>query len=461
MTTATRHPPAAARPAALPPAPPGHAAAVLSALVLLLAGCGAGDGDEAAGRSPGAVAGSDGADAARGAAGTVAAEIPSPAAPGSGQPFLAPAGGGVWMSWTEPSPAGHRVAVSQYDGSGWSQPATVAEGDAFFVNWADFPSVHSFQGGLLVAHWLQRGGQGTYDYGVRLSWSEDRGATWSPPWTPHEDGTPTEHGFVSLFERGGEVWAAWLDGRAMTVPGGSMSVRARSLPRDLAGANGTGAPDAVREAAFASPGPEMVVDGRVCECCQTDAVVASGVPVLVYRDREEGEVRDIAVRRFLDSGWTSGVPVHEDGWVIGGCPVNGPALAARGSRVAVAWFTAPEDRPQVNVAFSDDGAATFGAPLRVDSGQPAGRVDIVLLDDGSALATWLERGAGGARILSRRVEPGGRMGDPLRLADTDAGRASGFPRIARLGADRLMLAWTDPSGESRVRVAVLPLTRWQ
>ena len=457
MTTAT-HPPAAD---ARPTWPPGHAATVLSAVVLLLAGCGAGDGDGAAGRSTGAGAGAGAVGVAGGAAGTVAAEIASPAAPGSGQPFLAPAAGGVWMSWTEPSPAGHRVAVSHYDGRGWSRPATVAEGDAFFVNWADFPSVQPFRGGLLVAHWLQRGGQGTYDYGVRLSWSEDRGATWSPPWTPHEDGTPTEHGFVSLFERGGEVWAAWLDGRAMTAPGGPMSVRARSLPLRPAAANGASAPDAAREAASASPGPEMVVDGRVCECCQTDAVVAAGVPVLVYRDRVEGEVRDIAASRLLDSGWTPGVPVHEDGWVIGGCPVNGPALAARGSRVAAAWFTAPENRPRVNVAFSDDGAATFGARLRVDSGQPAGRVDIVLLDDGSALATWLERGGGGARILSRRVEPGGRMGDPVRLADTHEGRASGFPRIARLGADRLMLAWTDPSGESRVRVAVLPLTRWQ
>lgn len=455
MTTGKMFPPAVD---GAPGRVPCAVAALLCASVLGLAACGADGGG--AGGAPGSGAGgaTAGGIVDGGASGALADEIVSPAGPGSGQPFLAPAGGGVWMSWTEPSPAGHRVAVSHYDGRGWSPPATVAEGDGFFVNWADFPSVRQFHG-LLVVHWLQRGGQGTYDYGVRIAWSADRGATWSAPWTPHEDGTPTEHGFVSLFERGGAVWSAWLDGRAMTVPGGPMSVRARSLP--LAAAGGTGSPGEARIGSSAPAGPELVVDDRACECCQTDAGVVAGVPVFVYRDRAEGEVRDIAVSRLIDAGWTPGVPVHEDGWVIGGCPVNGPALAAGEAGVAVAWFTAPENRPRVNVAFSGDGAVSFGAPLRVDEGQPAGRVDVVMLDDGSALVTWLERGAGGARILSRRVEPGGRMGDPVPLADTDAARASGFPRIARLGADRLVLAWTDPGGESRVRVAVLPLDRWR
>ncbi len=428
---------------------PAGAAPLLIAAVSGLAGCGVGEGGaSAADRSP-----------EGGPGGFAAKEITSPAAPGSGQPFLAPADGGVWMSWTEPASAGHRVAVSRYDGRGWSAPATVAAGDAFFVNWADFPSVHSF-GDFLVAHWLRRGGQGTYDYGVRIAWSADRGVTWSAPWTPHEDGTPTEHGFVSFFERGGAVWAAWLDGRAMTVPGGPMSVRARSLPLALSAEREAGGPGG-RRLRSAAAGPERVIDGRACECCQTDAVVVAGVPVLAYRDRADGEIRDIAVSRLLDSGWSPGAPVHEDGWVIGGCPVNGPALAARDGRVAAAWFTAPNSRPRVNVAFSADGGGTFGSPVRVDAGQPAGRVDVVMLDDGSALATWLERGGGGARILSRRVGPDGRMGEPVPLAGTDAGRASGFPRIARLGPGRLMLAWTDPGGESRVRVAVLPLELWR
>ena len=392
------------------------------------------------------------------------ADIETPVAAGSGQPFLAADADGVWMSWTEPAASGHRVAVARFDAlaDSWSAPKTVVEGDGFFVNWADFPSIRMLRDHLVV-HWLWRGGQGTYDYGVRLAWSGDRGSTWSEPWTPHEDGTPTEHGFVSMFETDQGAWAAWLDGRAMVEPGGPMSVRARMLP--LPDRAGPAAPTGVPAAETA----ETVVDTRACECCQTDAVVAGGVPVLVFRDRAEGEVRDIHVSRWMgggdDSGagapgWTPSVPVHEDGWVIGGCPVNGPAMDARGEEVAVAWFTAPEGEARVHVAFSGDAAASFGPPARVDLGQPLGRVDVVMLDDGSALVTWLERTGGGTTIVSRRVAKNGAAGDVRPLADSDAARASGFPRIARLGADRLVLAWTDPSGEGRVRASVFDLDGW-
>ena len=381
---------------------------------------------------------------------------PSPAGPGSGEPFLASDGNGVWMSWIEPAPGGgHRILVAHYDGGEWGPTKTVAEGDDFFVNWADFPSVQRL-GGRLVVHWLQRGGRGTYDYGVRIAWSEDDGTTWSEPWTPHRDGTPTEHGFVSFFATEDGPWAAWLDGRAMVDEGGAMSIRARRLP--WGSANGRPAPEV---GTGTEAGAAAVLDARTCECCQTDAAVADGVPVVVYRDRGEGEVRNIHATRLLESGWTEGVPVHDDGWAIGGCPVNGPALAARGRQVAVAWFTAPGDDAQVNVAFSTDAAATFGPPARLNAGRPLGRVDVVVLDDGAALATWLESDAEGVSIASRLVAPDGAAGPLRRLAASDAARASGFPRIARLGPDRLMLAWTSVEGDGGVRTSVLALSEWE
>lgn len=366
-----------------------------------------------------------------------------PAAAGSGQPFLAASDAGVWMSWIEPYGDRRRVAASFFAAdAGWSAPATVAESDAFFVNWADFPSVRP-AGDALVAHWLERQGAGVYDYGVRMAWSLDGGRSWSEPWTPHGDDTPTEHGFVAVFGGGdGGTWAAWLDGRAMVDVGGPMALRARRLP--------LGGP----------AGPEEVVDARTCECCQTGGVVVGGVPLLVFRNRTEGEVRDVHVSRRLASGWTESVPVHRDGWVFPGCPVNGPAVAALGRTVAVAWFAAPAGDARVNVAFSQDGGETFGAPTRVDAGSPLGRVDVLMLDDGSALVSWLEDG-GAPAVLARRVAADGAAGAPRRLAGASAERASGFPRIARLGTDRVMAAWTETSGAGRVRTAAFSLAGWE
>ena len=67
-----------------------------------------------------------------------------------------------------------------------------------------------------------------------------------------------------------------------------------------------------------------------------------------------------------------------DGWMIAGCPVNGPALDADGERVALAWFTAAGEAPRVQLAFSTDGGATFEEARTIDADAPAGRVDVVL-----------------------------------------------------------------------------------
>ena len=112
-----------------------------------------------------------------------------------------------------------------------------------------------------------------------------------------------------------------------------------------------------------------------------------------------------------------------DGWRIGGCPTNGPAVAATGHRVAVAWFTAADDRPRVQVAFSTDAGATFAAPLRIDGGQPVGWADAVLLDDGRALVSWLERTGEGTGEIRLRVVGGDSAGTPIAVAAASSGRA--------------------------------------
>ncbi|MGH8284710.1 MAG: sialidase family protein, partial [Steroidobacteraceae bacterium] len=90
----------------------------------------------------------------------------------------------------------------------------IATGANWFVNWADFPSLRVLDNGDWVTHYLEKSAGSTYAYDVRLVRSTDRGKTWSTPVTPHTDGTPTQHGFVSLSPLGGDrVLVVWLDGR--------------------------------------------------------------------------------------------------------------------------------------------------------------------------------------------------------------------------------------------------------
>jgi hypothetical protein len=198
------------------------------------------------------------------------------------------------------------------------------------------------------------------------------------------------------------------------------------------------------------------VDERICDCCQTGLAMTSAGPIVVYRDRSAEEVRDIYAVRLVNGAWTAPRPVHADGWVMPACPVNGPAVSAEGRRVAVAWFTNAGDTARVRVAFSDDAGATFGAPIQVDGGRPLGRVDVELLESG-ALVSWMEAtGEKAAEVRVRQVAAGGRMGAPRVVAASSAERASGFPRMTRVGG-QVVFAWTEPGTPSAVHTATAAL----
>jgi hypothetical protein len=135
---------------------------------------------------------------------------------------------------------------------------------------------------------------------------------------------------------------------------------------------------------------EMAIDDRVCECCPSAAAVTVDGPIVAYRNRTSDEIRDIYVSRLIGSKWTRPRAVYNDRWRIAACPVNGPALSARGRDVAIAWFTAVGDEGHVYAAFSSNAGETFGSPVRIDDVGAVGRVDVELLVDGSAAVTWIE-----------------------------------------------------------------------
>lgn len=372
--------------------------------------------------------------------------LPSPAAAGSRYPSLATTPDGtVLLSWTAPAADGaFALQYSSFDGHRWGPATVAATGRDWFVNWADFGSVTPIDGSLWAAHWLAQRPGSAYAYDLRMAVSRDRGTTWSPPLSPHHDGTATEHGFASLALWQGEVMVAWLDGRASggeeghDSGHGAMSLRTATV-----------------DAAGRTPAGDLEVDSRVCDCCQTDVARTTDGLVLVYRDRDENEVRDIAVVRVNEAGWSAPAIVHHDGWKISACPVNGPAIAAHGRNVAVAWFTAP-DQPRVRLAFSTDGGRNFAPALDVADGGVAGRVDVVLLGEDRAVVSWLGDAPDGPAIFAQPWSRSGALGAPITVARSSVERSSGFPRMAVSG-DNLLFAWTEADPAPSVRTASVGL----
>ena len=130
------------------------------------------------------------------------------------------------------------------------------------------------------------------------------------------------------------------------------------------------------------------------------------------------------------------------------------------NEVAVAWFTAP-DQPRVRLAFSADGGRTFGPPLEVASGKVVGRVDVVLLQDGRAVVSWLAETANGAVIRAQPFNHAGaadcRHGHrdiqrrPLVGLSAD-GPGGGRPAV------RVDRKWIHPGSPHGLRAAALTCT---
>ena len=361
-----------------------------------------------------------------------------PMGPGALAPNLAPSPNGPILSWLEPddptAPNQHCLRLAVLSGDAWQPPQDIAQGEGFFANWTDLPAVAVGGDGTWIAHWLEKLGDATYAYGIQTASSED-GTTWNHSGLLHDDTSPTEHGFVTYLPTAEGTRAFWLDGRAMaTTPPGPMQLRTALLR------NG-------------QPQGPIMLDDRVCECCSTDAALTADGPVVVYRDRSTEEIRDIAVVRLTSDGPTEPATLHDDGWNIHACPVNGPAIAANGRQVAVAWFTAADDTARVHLAFSEDAGTTFGQALPIDLEAPLGRVDIELDDHGNAWVLWLARQDQQGEIRLLRVSPSGEAGEPVLIAQTVASRAAGVPRMLRHD-DSLLLTWVEASEPSQLRTAL-------
>ncbi|MEL7535791.1 MAG: hypothetical protein AAFZ58_13510 [Pseudomonadota bacterium] len=374
------------------------------------------------------------------------AALDNPALSGSRYPDLSMTpDGNLRMSWLQPAADDvELVRTAVFDGASWTAPLTAASSATMFVNWADFPRVTEYKRGHLIAHWLENAAADSYGYDIRLALSTDGGQSFSDAITPPSAGPAIERGFVSHFPVGDGVGLVWLTGH------------------DTAGHSSHGnAETLLRYAAYSASGElmdEATIDTRVCDCCQTDTVTLRDRVLVAFRDRSLSEIRDIALAEQRAGAWRSLGVAAADGWRIDGCPVNGPAVAANGNTVALAWYTAAADTPAIRIARSTDRANSFSETTLHLGGEPLGRTDIVVLANAEIVVSWVERAApDSARLVVRRYGIHGRPGPELEVARLRSDRASGFPRMQRIG-DQLLVAWTEASGDDmQVRTALVQL----
>ncbi len=359
--------------------------------------------------------------------------------------------GAVFMSWVEQDQDSAHLFYSEFTGKNWTDKTYISGSDSWFVNWADFPSIISNNGKVTNAHWLQKIPGGTYAYQVVVASAEN---DWDTNLVPHKDDTPTEHGFVSMVPyNDSSFMSIWLDGRNTGGHGhdshsegsltSAMTLRSAIIDQNL------------------EVESSHLIDSSVCDCCGTAAVKTNDGYLVAYRNRTENEIRDIYTARFKNGSWENPELVHNDGWNIAACPVNGPAIASSGDMVALAWYTAANDSSKVKIAVSEDNGYTFSSPVTVSGENSLGRVDIEILENKMIAVSWMDRNNENRSMANFEIKLFDENLTPKSahtVASIASSRRTGFPQLSHYNGN-LVTSWTslDESGSPKVHTALIEI----
>lgn len=344
------------------------------------------------------------------------------------QPNLVSNGDDLTLSWISSEEDKEAILfLSQYKDNKWSAPISIASGSDWFVNWADFPA-NAINKDLILTSYLKKSDSGTYNYDVLLNLETLSGKI-KKNFLLNTDGIKAEHGFVSMTPSNKKgFYVTWLDGRNTVTNNKEAHHNAMTI----------------RFAEITTTGEiinETELDATTCDCCQTSIAVSTEGPVVVYRNRSEGEIRDIFITRYKDGIWDNPIPVHNDGWIINGCPVNGPKVVVNSSNTAVAWFTAAEGKPKVNVSFSNSDGDDFKPPVQLNDLNALGRVDVAFLNSREVLVSYMELDDHGTYLKIKKVSIDGKVSEAKTIAVIDEGRNSGVPQLEIMKGN-VFLAWT-------------------
>ena len=364
----------------------------------------------------------------------VVKEIPFLHENSNAQPSLVSGEGSLSLSWIS-SNEGKKSTLnfSQFKEGKWINTQTMATGSDWFVNWADFPA-HAINENLILSSYLKKSDSGTYTYDVILSLQKLSGEKVKEDFLLHIDGVKAEHGFVSIIPNHNQgFFITWLDGR-------------NTVDKDL---DGYHKPMTIRFAEITNKGDiidESELDSATCDCCQTSIAVTNKGPVVVYRDRSDKEVRDIYITRKINGIWGVPTPIHNDGWEINGCPVNGPKVASNSNNLAISWFTVSNEKPTVNLSFSKSNGASFGTPIKINDDDAIGRVDVAFLNPQEVLVSYIEGDDVGTYLRIKKVSIDGKVSAPITISKIDGGRNSGVPQLEILD-NEAFIVWTVFEGK--------------
>ena len=395
----------------------------------------------------------------------------------SSTPTIAARGAFVAVAFGAAGPGGETdvfAAISRDGGRTFGAPVRVnnVDGDAR-LNGEQPPAVglveRQGREPAIVVVWTTKRAAGTTLLHTR---SDDGGRTFAPATSVPGADAPGNRGWEAIaVAPTGRVDVAWLDHRELAA-----DTAMAASHHDHSG--GASRPDGVALAQKSklfvasldrSLAPRSVTGG-VCYCCKTALAAGSdGAIYAAWRHVYPGNLRDMAFTVSHDTGRTFAPPIRvsEDGWVLEGCPDDGPAMTLEaGGRVHVAWPTIVADgkdaEPTIGLFYSmsladaSAHAVRFSPRTRIPTEGLPHHPRIVVAPDGTLVAAWDESQNGERHVAAARalVDSAGRP--TFRRERLSADIPSMYPALAS-ASDAVVAAWTSgSSSSSQISVARIP-----
>ena len=340
--------------------------------------------------------------------------------------------GRIWLAKAE----NQLLWVSRSDDGGqqFSRPVAVSpEPESIAADGENRPKIAVARDGTVLLSWTQSLPQ-NYSGNVRFARSTDGGQRFSAPMTLNDDGRITSHRFDALATDGeGRVAVAWLDARdrdAAREQGGTFSGVSVYLAQSVD--NGAHF-DANRK-----------LTAHTCECCRTSLAWTAEGPVAFWRNLYGTNTRDFAIAK-LDDGAI--LRATDDEWQIDACPHHGGGLAVDGrGTLHLVWFTNGRNRQGLfykRITGNQETAPMAIGNLAAQAGHPS-----VAAAGGMVVLAWREFNGSAYVVQAMRSDDGGASWSaPIRLAE--AVGAADYP-VPLTDGKRALVVWNAVAEGLRV-----------
>ena len=355
------------------------------------------------------------------------AKVPARAKAGLAVSAAMSPAGALWLVGLNPD---NRLFVQTSTdlGGTWSGPRLLDTGsDKIAADGENRPKIAFGQKNQAVISYTQPLPK-PYTGEIRMLRSDDGGASFSLPFTVHQDRQVITHRFESImFDARGILHTVWIDKRDQVLA-------AREAGGDGKRSNYRGAaiyrnesPDGGR-----SFGPDLKVADHSCECCRIALAPApDGGVAAIWRHVFAPNIRDHAFA-ILGAATVNPVRASFDEWRLDACPHHGPGLTpAAGGGYHAVWFGEKAGRAAVRYGRLTAGGQPLGEARELPDAR-AEHADVLATGDQVVIAwrsfdgertrlrAWTSNDKGSNFIL-RELAVSGDENDHPRLLATPAG----------------------------------------